>query len=456
MDLKDKKITVVGLGNSGLNAAILLSDIGAKVWATDSQDTSSVKENAALLEKRSIKIEMGGHSEDFIKGSELVVLSPCVENTSPVIKWAVRRDIPIISEMELGYRFCKGKIIAITGTNGKSTVTTLIGQVLKDGGEDTVACGNIGNSLCGEISRIKDNTWVVLEVSSFQLERIKAFKPHIAMILNITDDHMDRYKTFNEYFNEKLKVFYNQDENDILILNYDALNLRSLKDKTTSKVLFYSRLKKTNGAYVKDGHIFCKYSGVDKKICAVADIRLKGLYNLENVLASSLVSSLVGVNEGSIRNTIKSFEGLSHRFETVDIIDGIEYIDDSKGTTVDSTYRALESCEKPVILIAGGKDKNSDYRIVRDMIKKKVRHLILIGEAKLAIKKALRNAAATEEAKDMLEAVKMAHGLAKENSIVLLSPMCSSFDMYTSYSQRGEVFKEAVRYIKENFERMQT
>lgn len=456
MDLKDKKVAVVGLGNSGMNAAILLDTIGAHVWATDLQNTPYTRESATLLEKRNIEVEIGRHTEDFIKGSELMVLSPGVENTAPVIKWALKRDIPIISEMELGYRFCKGKIIAITGTNGKSTVTMLIGRILKDGGKDAVVCGNIGNSLCGEISRIKDDTWVVLEVSSFQLERIKAFKPHIAVILNITDDHMDRYKTFNEYFEEKLKVFYNQDEHDILILNYDALTLRSLKDKTTSKVLFYSRVKKTSGTYVKGGQILCKSSGVDKRICAIIDIKLKGLYNIENVLASSLVGSLVGVNEESIGNTIKSFQSLAHRFETVDIIDGVEYIDDSKGTTVDSTYRALESCEKPVILIAGGKDKNSDYSIIRDMVKKKVKYLILIGEAKLAIKKALRNAVAIGEAKDMPEAVKRAFCLAEKDNIVLLSPMCSSFDMYTSYKERGEVFKEAVRYVKYDFERVKT
>ena len=452
MDLKNKRVTVIGLGNSGVNASLLLKNAGAIVWATDSQDTPSVRKSCAALEKNGIQYEIGKHTEGFIKGSDLVVVSPGVDDFSPAVKWAMKYDIPVIGEMELGYRFCKGRIIAVTGTNGKSTVTTLIGEILKQGGEDAVVCGNIGNSLCGEIDKIKEDTWVALEVSSFQLEKIKDFKPHIALILNITDDHMDRYTKSSDYYNEKLKIFSNQDENDILILNYDAENLREIKNIAGSKVLFYSRMWKTNGSYVKGGDVWCiGPSGKEENICPVGEVKLRGLYNIENILASVLAGSICGIAPSSIKNTITTFSGLSHRFETVAMIDGVEYIDDSKGTTVDSTIRALESCAKPVVLIAGGKDKNSDYAAARSMVENKVKDLILIGEAACAIKKALGQNVNTHDAKDMLDAVRIAAGLAKKNYAVLLSPMCSSFDMFSSYKERGEVFKKCVFGLKDKY-----
>ncbi|MFA6142587.1 MAG: UDP-N-acetylmuramoyl-L-alanine--D-glutamate ligase [Candidatus Omnitrophota bacterium] len=429
MDLKNKTVLVIGIGNSGFNACLLLHDLGASVKATDASSGPSVISNAKKLEDKGIDVETGGHTEGFIAGSDLVVISPGVEDSSPALKWAKSNRIPIMGEMELGSRFCKGKIIGITGTNGKSTVTTLIGEILKDAGLDTVVCGNIGNSLCGEIPRIKNDTWVVLEVSSFQLETINSFKPYIALILNITDDHMDRYSKFDEYFKEKVKIFANQDERDILILNYDAKNLRSLKDKASSKVYFYSKSDKANGSY---------------------DIKIRGLHNLENVLASVLVGRLAGVKEESMKRTIAAFKGLKHRIELVDTVDEVEYIDDSKGTTVDSTYRALEACDRPMILIAGGKDKHSDYAYVKDIVRKKVKDLILIGEAAGAIKKALKGSVAMHEARDMFEAVSMAHGLAKKGWSVILSPMCSSFDMFKDYKERGDVFRKAVGSLKKS------
>ncbi|MBI5124216.1 MAG: UDP-N-acetylmuramoyl-L-alanine--D-glutamate ligase, partial [Candidatus Omnitrophica bacterium] len=379
--MMNKKVTVIGLGSSALNAARLLKDAGALARVTESGDNDGIKSNAKLLESLNIPFEIGGHTKDFIAKSDLVVASPGVEDSSPAIKWANGLGIPIISELELGYSFCKGRIIGITGTNGKSTVTTLIGRIIKDGRLDAVTCGNIGNSLSGEIGRIKKDTWVVLEVSSFQLERISKFRPDIAVILNIRDDHLDRYAKFSDYFKEKLKIFGNQDKKDILILNRDAKELDGLADLAKSKVLYYSRCFKANGAYIKDGTIVCIKDDKEYEICSTKDISLKGLHNVENVLVSSLAGLLAGVEPASIKNTIQRFKGLDHRFETVDTIDGIEYIDDSKGTTVDSTYRALESCERPVVLIAGGKDKRSDYTVIRELVRSKVRHLIVLGEA---------------------------------------------------------------------------
>ncbi|MFA5085788.1 MAG: Mur ligase family protein, partial [Candidatus Omnitrophota bacterium] len=255
--MKNKKVTVIGLGNSGLNAALLLKDIGAIAGVTEKGDNTEVRKNAAILSGKGIAYELGRHTKDFIKDSDLVIVSPGVEDSSPAVRWADELNLPIISEMELGYRFCKGKIIAVTGTNGKSTVTTLIGKILEDGNKDTVVCGNIGNSLCGEIGRINKDTWVVMEVSSFQLERVSDFKPAIAVILNITDDHMDRYDKFDRYFNEKLRVFKNQDERDVLILNRDAKELDGLRVRAKSGVLYYSRLSRANGSFLRGERIVC-------------------------------------------------------------------------------------------------------------------------------------------------------------------------------------------------------
>ncbi|MFA6078536.1 MAG: UDP-N-acetylmuramoyl-L-alanine--D-glutamate ligase [Candidatus Omnitrophota bacterium] len=448
MELKGKKVTVVGLGNSGINAAMLLDGLSAEVWATDSRDNDDVRRAIKVFGKRAIKTELGGHTKEFISGSDLVVISPGVDDNALPVKWAISEGVPVISEMELGYEFCKGRIIAITGTNGKSTVTKLIGEILKNGGFDTVVCGNIGNSLSGEIPRIKKDTWVVLEVSSFQLEKTIRFKPAVSLILNITDDHLDRYKAFDDYFKEKLKVFANQDKEDALIINHDASNLHSLAETAKAKVFFYSKFDKVNGAYTKDGSLVCPAGGKETVVCSISDIPLKGMHNLENVLASILVGRIAGVAESSIKDTIRGFKGLSHRVEVVDVIDGVEYVDDSKGTTVDSTYRALESSDKPVILIAGGRDKNSNYHAIKGLVKDKVKHLILIGEAAGRIREALGDVVRTYDAPTMLEAVKLAHSLAEKEYMVLLSPMCSSFDMFKDYKHRGDVFKEAVKKIK--------
>ncbi|MCM8760655.1 MAG: UDP-N-acetylmuramoyl-L-alanine--D-glutamate ligase [Candidatus Omnitrophica bacterium] len=461
MDIKNKRVTVIGLGNSGLNAALLAREKGAEVFVTDSANTPELKKAKLELESKGIEVEIGEHTECFVKGSDLVVVSPGVENSSAAVKWALKEKIPIISEMELGYAFCRGRIIAITGTNGKSTVTTLIGEILRAGDKRVVVCGNIGNSLCGEVSKIKDDTWVVLEVSSAQLERIERFRPHIAVILNITDDHRDRYRTFYEYFNYKLRIFSNQQADDILVLNYDAENLRRLKGLTRSRVVFYGKQKVAGNtynisAYVKDEWVCCRLNGKEREIVPVVAIKLKGVHNLENVLACSLVGALVGVEDGPMREAIKNFKGLEHRFETVDTINGVEYINDSKGTTVDSAKRALESCEKPVILIAGGKDKHSDYSVARDVIKKKAAHVVLMGEAAPMIKKALKNTVEIHEADDMYDAVETAHKLAKEGWIVLLSPMCSSFDMFKNYEERGRVFKDAVKRLKNSLHGVKT
>ena len=449
LELRGKKVTVVGLGNSGFNAAMLLVRQGASVWATDAGSGPALSAAAKKLEAAGAHVETGRHTEAFVEGSALVVLSPGVEDASLPVKWAIARKIPLMGEMELGYRFCKGRIIGITGTNGKSTVTTLIGEILQAGGKDAVVCGNIGNSLCGEIDRITDRTWVVLEVSSFQLEKIEYFCPHIALILNITDDHMDRYARFDEYVAAKLKIFAHQASDDHLILNADAPNLRPLGKQARSRVSWYSRLEKVDGAYLRGQDLVSSASGSAETVASLSDMRLKGVHNVENVLACILAGTLAGVPAAAMRRAIQGFTGLHHRVELVGVVDGVEYIDDSKGTTVDSTRRALESFAGRVVLIAGGKDKNSDYTAVRETVRERVGHLIVIGEAKRRIREALGDVVDTHDAADMHDAVRMAHALARAGTAVVLSPMCSSFDMFRDYKHRGEVFKEAVLSLQQ-------
>jgi len=446
-EVKSKTVTVIGLGESGLAAALLLDDRGARVKVTEEADTEDVRRNIERLEHRGIEVEAGAHTKDFIAGSDLVVASPGVEDAAPPIRWATEERIPVIGEMELGFRFCEGRIIGITGTNGKSTVTTLIGEILSDAGFTTVVCGNIGNALSGEVDRITKDHWVVLEVSSFQLERIEAFRPAIAIILNITDDHQDRYADFRQYFNEKLKIFLNQKRGDHLILNGDAPYLKAVGDGASSQVdvLTYSARGTANGAFVKDGSIFVAAQGRAREAARVDDILLKGSHNVENVLASCLAGALAGADVRSMRSALGKFKGLAHRCETVGIVRGVTFVDDSKGTTVDSTLRALESSETPVVLIAGGRDKRSDYSVVREAVKKKVKALVLIGEARGKIRAALGDLAQTVDAKTMEEAVASAFALASRGEAVLLSPMCSSFDMFKNYSQRGAAFVEAVK-----------
>ena len=448
MDVKGRKVTVIGLGNSGYNAAALLLENGAIVSVTDSGDSAEVVRQAGELLKKGARVETGVHTRSFIEEAWLVVLSPGVDDNSPAVKWADGRGIPVISELELGYLFCKGRILAITGTNGKTTTTSLVGQILEDAGLDTVVCGNIGNSLCGEIGRVSEKTWVVLEVSSFQLERTKSFRADIAVILNITDDHMDRYVKFDDYYREKLKIFANQKKGDVLILNHDAVNLRPIKDAPYSKVLFFSRTAPVFGAYAKGDTMILSVSGKEEDFGLFSGVSLKGLHNLENILAAALAASCAGAGIGTMAGTVKAFKGLPHRFETVEVVDGVEFIDDSKGTTVDSTARALESCQRPVILIAGGKDKNSDYTSIRETAARHLSGIVLIGEAGERIRRSLEGVAPAHKARDMEDAVAISKKMAKPGTVVLMSPMCSSFDMFKNYKERGEVFARAVRKLE--------
>lgn len=448
MDVKDKRVTVIGIGESGKSAAFFLKRKGANVYATDSGNSKELKVSASQLKSFGINVEIGRHSKNFIKDSEFIIISPGVPDESPAVKWAKELKKEIISEIELGFRFCKGKIIAITGTNGKSTTATLLAQMLNKAGKDTIFCGNIGDAFTKKIDQIHKNTIVVLEISSFQLEHIKTFKPRISVILNISQNHLDRHSDMEEYLSAKKRIYQYQSKDDYVILNYDDKNLRELKDEINSNILFFSRKDKIKGAYADKNKLFLNIK-TPQEISFIEDLKLKQPHNIENFLAASLCVALYGVPIETMADIIRRFEGLEHRLKHVATIKGVDFIDDSKATTVDATRAALRSVPGAVVLIAGGRNKGSDFRLADKEIKEKVKALILIGESKQQMRKELSDFANIKEADDMNEAVDTAARIAQEGENVLLSPMCASFDMYKNYKERGDAFKKAVAKLKE-------
>ena len=418
MDLKNKKVTVVGLGRSGLAACRLLLKKGARVSATDSSDTGKLRANARKL-RAAVDVEIGAHTEGKIAGRDLLVVSPGVPLDSAPISWAREKGIPVIAEIELAFAFCPAPIIAITGTNGKTTVTNLVGEIFKAAGRKCVVCGNIGSPFSAEVENMTSEHTVVLEISSFQLQTIEKFKPKLAVILNLTADHLNRHSSFNEYVAAKCRIFLNQDERDWALLNAES-HQDALAQNTRAQVFYFS----------KD-----KYSG-----------RQFQAFNSNHYAALSS-SSLFGIPQEVAINTLRRFKGIEHRLEQVAEIAGVEFINDSKATNVDSTLWALDSIKKPIILIAGGRDKGSDFASAREKIGNRVRAMVLLGEAKGKIEEAFRGLVKIQSTDTLSQAVREASALACSGDCVLLSPMCASFDMFTDYKQRGEVFKQVVHSL---------
>lgn len=411
---KGKRITVIGLGRSGKAACLLLKELGSEVSITDSSDKDDLRKDALELKAKGIeKIELGVHTQGFIKGRDLVIVSPGVSDSSNAVIWAEGFRIPIISEIEFAYLLCPAKVIAITGTNGKTTVTTLIGKVIQAAGKSAFVCGNIGNPFCSQVSLMHEQDYVSLEVSSFQLERISEFRPFISVILNFTPDHLDRYKNTEDYLQAKKRIFMNQQSGDYVVLNYDDPALRSTAAEVKAEVRY-----------------FRKEAGLNPNQSAVLE-----------------VAGILGIARNICSQVFNNFKGIAHRMESVLELGGVEFINDSKATNVDSTMWALSNIHKPIVLIAGGRDKGIDYSLICELAKKKVRSLVLIGEAKVKIKSALGSLLPYREADSMYSAVETAFQNAKAGDCVLLSPMCASFDMFSNYEHRGEVFKDAVRNL---------
>jgi len=418
MDFKNKKVLVLGLARSGYSAACVLKKHGANVWVSDVQDTPKIRELARDLKEKGIKVETGGHTLGFIAAKDLIVISPGIRSDLPFLVKARALGIPVISEIELGYRLCPSPVIAVTGTNGKTTVTTLIGKVLEQAGRHAVVCGNIGNSFTGELAKLNKESFAVLEVSSFQLETVNQFRPHVAVILNISPDHLDRYKTVQEYVQAKEIIFRNQTASDFALLNYQDKIVRGFQNKTKAKVVFFNQ-------------------GENKE---------KGLN--DNQKAVLKVGSVLRIAEEEILAVFRDFKGIEHRLEFVAEINGVKFINDSKATNIHSTVYALNSTPGKVILIAGGRDKGQDFSPLRAWLAEKVKYLLLIGEGAEKIGAAAGDRVAAKRLKSLEEAVEFAFKTARKGDLVLLSPMCASFDMFENYEHRGRVFKGAVLNLK--------
>lgn len=426
MELRGKKVTVVGLGKSGLAAAKLLLEQGAEVSITDCADTEEIRKNIKKLlgtereNKPVVRLQIGMHTDGFIQGRDFVVTSPGVAEDSLPIQSAQECGIPIISEIELASRFCPCPIVAVTGTSGKTTVTTLIGMVLNAAGKRAVVCGNIGRPFCEAVESLTPGHIVVLEVSSFQLSRCFNFKPYIAVLLNLSSNHLDRHRDFNEYVQTKARIFSKQTENDWAVLNIDDPVVESLADRI--------------------------------KGC----IRWFGMDINPDLEAVKTVGELFNISCAATDKTLSKFKGLPHRLEYIDTVRGIRFVNDSKSTTPASLIWAIRNIDRPIVLIAGGRDKEMDFSPIKDALcelkiqdsKPAVKHTILIGETKHRIRAVLDNIVPVQEADSLREAVSYAVNIAQEGDCILLSPACASFDMFKNYEERGDTFKKIVKALK--------
>ena len=444
MELKGKKVLVIGMGKAGVAAAKLLEARGAKVTVTDQREKEELRKAFRELEGKGMGIEIGGHPLELLEGTEFIVASPGVSSDIPLLKKANEKKIPIVGELELASSFVKAPIVAVTGTNGKTTTTTLIGKILKEEGKRVALAGNIGHPLSSCIG--KDYELIVSEVSSFQLERIKTFHPFISIMLNIAPDHLDRYCDLDEYIGTKKKIFLNQGKNDFAVLNRDDPNCSALSIE--AKKVFFGREESAEGIYLKEEIIMANLAGRSQEVIQREEIGIKGPHNLENALAAIAVCLILKIRVDSIRRVLKEFKGIPHRMEFVKKVRGVKFVNDSKATNVSSVMKSLASFTEPIILIAGGRDKGLDYSSLRPLVEKRVKALILLGEAKEKIAQALSFCKRIKLAKDMKEAVDIAFGLAEEGDCVLLAPACSSYDMFKNFEERGEFFKEAVKELE--------
>ena len=453
MDLKGKKVLVVGLGKSGHSAALFLRRLGAQVTVSDIRSAEALgKELPALLEE-GIAVETGGHGLLTFRRQDLIVVSPGVPMTTPELQQVRQLGLPITGEVELASRFLKTKILAITGSNGKTTTTNLCGEILKAGGLQTQVGGNIGIPVIELVESPENQSehaaeaWSVLEVSSFQLETAETFRPKIAVILNITPDHLDRHGTFEKYALAKERIFGAQTADDFLVLNGDGPRVQQAASRAKSQVYWFSPSKMVRqGASVVNGVIAFRANDQAsfEPIVSVTDISLKGAHNVENVLAAVCAARLTGVSAEAIASAVRNFRAVEHRLEFVADIKGVHYFNDSKATNVDAAMKAIAAFTGGVHLILGGKDKDSDYTLLRPLIEERVAAVYTIGAAAEKIEREIAGATRVLPVKTLAAAVDAAGRNAKQGEVILLAPACASFDQFDSYEHRGRVFKELV------------
>jgi UDP-N-acetylmuramoylalanine--D-glutamate ligase len=446
MELKGKKVLVVGLGKSGLAAALFLRHRGAHVTVSDVRSAEALAKDIPALLEEGIMVEAGGHGLLTFRRQDLIVVSPGVPLNTPELAQVKSFGLPVIGELELASRFLKGSMLAITGSNGKTTTTALVGEILEKAGLPTLVGGNIGVPVVGLIDQSTDLTWLVLEVSSFQLETTDTFHPRIAVILNITPDHLDRHGTFENYALAKERIFAAQTGEDFLVLNADNERAAEAAQRTKANVYWFSLDDAVEqGAFVEDGFVvYLPAKGAaTEKIIPLTGIPLKGEHNVENVLAAVCAARLAGASGETIRAAIEAFHAVEHRLEYVATINGVEYYNDSKATNVDATAKALAAFPSGIHLILGGKDKNSDYRELEPQLRH-VKAVYTIGSAAAKIESQLRGTVALHSCGTLAAAVNAAGLAAHPGDVVLLAPACSSFDQFENYEERGRVFKQLV------------
>ena len=452
MELKNKRVLVVGLGKSGLAAALFLRDRGARVTVSDTRSAHALAKDIPALLEAGIMVESGGHGLLTFRRQDLIVVSPGVPLDTPEVAQAILFGLPVIGELELASRFLEGHIVAITGSNGKTTTTTLIGKIFADAGLPSLVGGNIGLPVIDLIPKSKPDTWSILEVSSFQLETTVEFRPNIALVLNITPDHLDRHKTFERYAAAKAMITTQQTPEDYLVLNAEDKSTQMVAAKTRAQIFWFSGVRRIKqGAFVHGENIFwlAKEGGTPEAVLPVAEIALRGAHNVENVLAAVCAGKLAGVSSESIRASVATFHAVEHRLEPVRTLNGVTYFNDSKATNVDAALKALASFPSGVHLILGGKDKASDYTQLAPLLRERAVAVYTIGSAAEKIERELAGVVKIVTAGTLKSAVESASAAAKPGEVVLLAPACSSFDQFENYEHRGRVFRECVAALKE-------
>ncbi len=444
MDLRDKRIMVLGLARTGLAVARFLAARGARVVAVDAREEDRMGQARSELSRLPATCHFGPEQPGWLDGVDAVVPSPGVPRGNPLLVDSLRRGIEVLSEIELAARFSSTPMVAVTGTNGKTTTTRLLAGILEAAGLRVFAGGNIGSPLIEYVDG--DWDWGVVEVSSFQLEWVRDFRPRVALFLNLSEDHLDRYDGLSSYGAAKARIFAAQHAGDVAVLNRDDPWVWGLRSGLGSRVVSFGWAEAEPGAFVAGEDIVWRGDGAEERF-PLRDVRLRGVHNIENVMAAVCAARAVGVDARYIRKAARRFPGVEHRLEFVRELDGVRYYNDSKGTNVGAVRKSLASFDEPVVLIAGGVHKGGSYRVLEPLVRERVRKLILLGASRELMKEELGASTDTVVVKDYREAVRQARAVARPGDVVLLSPACSSFDMFENYAERGRAFKELVRAL---------
>lgn len=452
MEYNGKKALVCGMARSGIAAAKLLNRLGARVTLQDMKKREEISADVLALEGEGIVLYTGANPDEIACAQDLIVLSPGIPCDLPFIAAAENAGIEVISEVELAYRLTPCPITAITGTNGKTTTTTLTGEIMKTAYSGTAVVGNIGVPYSEEVERLTEKDWVVAEISTFQMEKAKEFHPHISAVLNITPDHLNRHKTMDVYIAMKERVFAKQTAEDFCILNHGDETCRKMADKTAAKVFFFDSSETlAEGIYLDGDAIEVRWGAINETLIHVDELQILGVHNYENVMAAAAMGICAGIALDTIRTVLKGFAGVAHRIEYVATVDGVDYYNDSKGTNVDASIRAVLAMKKPIVLIGGGYDKGSSFDEWTKLFPGRVKHLVLIGVTAPKVRASAEKFGFTaiSDCETFAEAVDLCREKAEDGDCVLLSPACASWGMFDNYEQRGDMFKEQVRgYLK--------